>query len=76
MLTAQITGTVETADLESMTIRRDGADLVGAVIYKVTIDGVVQQRTATWTLTPDQKSAIMSDFVDSAIAAVAAHLGL
>ena len=75
-LVANITGSVETSDLDSMIIRRDGGDLVGLVTYKVTIDGVVQQRTATWVLTASQKTAIMSSFLDSAKQAITDGLGL
>ncbi len=68
-------GTVDTADLVSMEIKRDDAgDLFGVVHFKALIDGAEVARTATWALTPAQKSSIVSNFVASAKAAATASL--
>jgi hypothetical protein len=62
---ATTSGTVENADLAGLDFRLEGGVLVGYVSYKVTVGGRVEQRTASWTLTAAQRTAVTAMLPDA-----------
>jgi len=70
----QATGSVETADIQQIRITRTpGGALLGEVTYAVA--SPASSRTATWTLSASEKSAI-AGLLPGAVAAVKTAEGL
>jgi hypothetical protein len=70
------TGTVDNADLQQLRITRasDGS-LTATVTYQVTVLGATESRTANWTLSGAEETAITA-LLPSARAAIENELGL
>lgn len=76
-LTVTVTGSVVNSDVKTLHIERSvGGNLLGTVTYTVNILGHVSERTATWTLTTAEKSAVTGSLLAGAKAAIAADLGI
>lgn len=75
-LTITATGTVENSDIQRLVITRSGGgDLSATVTFAVTVGGTQESRTASWTLTNPEKTAI-GGLLPGAKAAIEAELGL
>ncbi len=70
------TGSVENEDLQQIQITRqaDGS-LIGSVVHKVTVLGLPESRTASWTLSAAEKTAAQS-LLPGAKQAIADDVGL